>query len=155
MEDPGPAAVTSIDRDECLRLLAADTIGRLAVVVGRAPVILPVNYFLDGGVVVFRSDPGMKVDYGLRGPVAFEIDEFDRRDHTGWSVVVSGRLEEPAPFNNRAQEQIRSLPVHPWAAGEKAHWLRLVPSRITGRRLAHRGTATRGNAGASDAGADT
>ena len=26
-------------------------------------------------------------------------------------------------------------PVEPWAGGEKAHWMRLFPDRITGRRL--------------------
>jgi nitroimidazol reductase NimA-like FMN-containing flavoprotein (pyridoxamine 5'-phosphate oxidase superfamily) len=126
-----------IDRDECLRLLAADHIGRLAVVVGRAPMILPVNYVLDGDEVVFRSDPGTKVEHGLRGPVAFEIDMFDRDDHTGWSVVVAGRLEEPPPFNTTEQRRIRTVPVEPWAGGEKAHWLRLIPNQITGRRLVH------------------
>ena len=128
MEDRATGrAVKWIDRDECLRLLAAENIGRLAVVVGRAPMILPVNYVLDGEQIVFRSDPGTKVDYGLRGRVAFEIDSFDRDTHTGWSVVVSGRLEEPPPFDTAAQHEIRMLPVEPWAGGEKPHWLRLVP----------------------------
>ena len=136
MEDRATSrAVKGIDRDECLRLLAAETIGRLAVVVGRAPLILPVNYVLDGERIVFRSDPGTKVHYGLRGPVAFEIDAFDRAAHTGWSVVVAGRLEEPPPFDASAQRHIRSLPVEPWAEGEKPHWLRLIPTSITGRRL--------------------
>ena len=136
MPRPAPdATVQRLDRDECLRLLATDHIGRLAVVVGRSPNIFPVNYFLDGDVVVFRSDSGTKVDYGLRGPVAFEIDAFDRSTRTGWSVVVSGRLEEPPPFDTPAQERIRTLPVQPWASGDKPHWLRIVPSRITGRRL--------------------
>jgi uncharacterized protein len=138
MKQTANAAIEWLDRDECLRLLAADEIGRLAVVVGRTPTILPVNYHLDGDRVVFRSDPGTKVDHGLRGPVAFEIDAFDRDTRTGWSVVVTGRLEEPPPFATREQEQIHSLPVHPWAGGEKARWLRIVPSRITGRRLGAR-----------------
>jgi nitroimidazol reductase NimA-like FMN-containing flavoprotein (pyridoxamine 5'-phosphate oxidase superfamily) len=131
--------IERLDRDECLRLLAADTVGRLAVVVGRSPTILPVNYFLDGQTVVLRSDPGTKVDHGLRGPVAFEVDAFDRDARTGWSVVVSGRLEEPPPFDGAAQERIRTLPVEPWAGGDKDHWLRLVPDRITGRRLVAHG----------------
>ena len=126
-----------LDRDECLRLLGTDTIGRLAVVVGRTPTILPVNYALDGDAIIIRSDPGTKVDYGRRGPVAVEIDAFDRDDHTGWSVVVTGRLEEPPPYSAGAQRHIRSVPVEPWAGGDKAQWLRIVPSRISGRRLTH------------------
>jgi nitroimidazol reductase NimA-like FMN-containing flavoprotein (pyridoxamine 5'-phosphate oxidase superfamily) len=127
-----------LDRDECLRLLAGDCIGRLAIVVGRAPTILPVNYALDGEVVVIRSDAGTKVDHGPRAPVAFEIDHFDRATRTGWSVVVAGRLEEPPPFDTTANARIRTVPVEPWAGGEKGHWMRLVPTRITGRRLDHR-----------------
>ena len=91
MDEPANTSVEWLDRDECLRLLAADEVGRLAVVVGHAPMIVPVNYRLDGDRVVFRSDPGTKVDYGLRSPVAFEIDGIDRAAHTGWSVVVTGR----------------------------------------------------------------
>jgi nitroimidazol reductase NimA-like FMN-containing flavoprotein (pyridoxamine 5'-phosphate oxidase superfamily) len=124
-----------LDRDECFRLLAGERIGRLAVVAGRHPMIFPVNYFLDGEIVVFRSGPGTKVDHGRRGPVAFEIDRFDHDAHTGWSVVVAGRLDEPPPFDRHAQEQIRALPVEPWASGDKPHWLRLVPGRVSGRRL--------------------
>jgi hypothetical protein len=37
-----------IQRDECLRLLAGDKIGRLAVVAGNTAIVLPVNYALDG-----------------------------------------------------------------------------------------------------------
>lgn len=25
--------------------------------------------------------------------------------------------------------------VDPWAGGDKAHWMRLVPDRVTGRRI--------------------
>lgn len=33
-------------------------------------------------------------------------------------------------------ERVRRLDVDPWVGGEKAHWMRLVPDRVTGRRLA-------------------
>lgn len=47
-----------LDRDQCLRLLADDEIGRLAVIAGNTPAIFPVNYALDGDTIVFRTDPG-------------------------------------------------------------------------------------------------
>ena len=46
-----------LDREACLGLLADDEIGRLAVLAGGAPLILPVNYQLDGEAIVFRTDP--------------------------------------------------------------------------------------------------
>ncbi len=67
-----------IDRDECLRLLAGDEIGRLAVIAGNTPVVLPINYALDGETVVFRTDPGTKLDHGPRARASFEVDCFDR-----------------------------------------------------------------------------
>ena len=31
--------------------------------------------------------------------------------------------------------------VDPWAGGDKAHWMRLVPDRVTGRRIRARGSS--------------
>lgn len=127
-----------IDRDECVRLLAADEIGRLALNVGHAPTILPVNYRMDGEAVVFRTDWGTKLEMGRRAPVSFEIDAFDRANRTGWSVVLSGWLEEVTPYDAETFDRVHELPVAPWAGGEKAHWVRIVPGRITGRRVGSR-----------------
>jgi uncharacterized protein len=124
-----------IDRDECVRLLAEDEIGRLAVVDGGTPTIFPVNYRLDGEAIVFRTDPGTKLAQGPRAQVCFEIDHFDRQERTGWSVVVHGRFEEVTEYEAATFKRIHELPVDPWAGGEKAHWVRLVPQRITGRRV--------------------
>jgi nitroimidazol reductase NimA-like FMN-containing flavoprotein (pyridoxamine 5'-phosphate oxidase superfamily) len=124
-----------IDRDACLGLLAADVVGRVAVVDGGTPVILPVNYLLDGEDIVFRTDPGTKLDAASRAPACFEIDAFDRAQHTGWSVVVTGRLEEVTHYDARTWERVHALPVQPWAGGQKDHWMRLVPTSIGGRRI--------------------
>ncbi|MET0729276.1 MAG: pyridoxamine 5'-phosphate oxidase family protein [Acidimicrobiales bacterium] len=124
-----------LDRDECLRLLGSDEIGRLAFVDGHAATIVPVNYRMDGDAVVFRSDPGAKLDAGARASVSFEIDSFDRAHRRGWSVVVSGRLEEVTPYDAATYNRVHELPVEPWACGDKVHWVRIVPSRITGRRI--------------------
>lgn len=124
-----------IDRDECLALLAGDVVGRLAVVSGGAAAIFPVNYVVDGETIVFRTDPGTKLDAGGRALASFEIDGFDRERRTGWSVVASGRLEEVTPHDSRTLARLRELSVDPWAGGDKAHYVRLIPSRINGRRV--------------------
>ena len=124
-----------IDRDECLELLAGDVVGRLAVVSGGSADIFPVNYVLDGETVVFRTDPGTKLDATGRAQASFEIDRIDREHRTGWSVVASGRLEEVTRYDSRTLARLRDLPVDPWAGGDKAHYVRLIPSRITGRRV--------------------
>lgn len=125
--------IERIDRDQCLRLLAADEVGRLAVVAGGEAAIFPVNYRLDGEAIVFRTDPGTKLDHGPRSRACFEIDHFDRQERAGWSVVVTGRLEEVTRYDAATFERVQHLPIDPWAGGEKAHRVRLVPERITGR----------------------
>src|SRR3546814_9056577 len=72
---------------------------------------------------------------GRRAPVSFEIDCFDRAHHTGWSVVVSGYLDEVTPYDAETFDRVHKLAVDPWAGGENSHWVRIVPSRITGREV--------------------
>jgi nitroimidazol reductase NimA-like FMN-containing flavoprotein (pyridoxamine 5'-phosphate oxidase superfamily) len=127
-----------IDRDECLRLLARDEVGRLAVVIGRSPAIFPINYVLDGDTIVFRTDEGTKLSAAERAPACFEIDDIDREHRTGWSVVASGRLEEVTQYDARTLERLHQLPLDPWAGGDKSHWMRLIPEVITGRRVERR-----------------
>jgi nitroimidazol reductase NimA-like FMN-containing flavoprotein (pyridoxamine 5'-phosphate oxidase superfamily) len=124
-----------LDRERCLELLRDDEIGRLAVLADGGPVIFPVNYRMDGESVVFRTDPGLKLEQGVRSHGCFEIDHFDRANRSGWSVVVAGRLEEVTHYETKTWDRIHELPVDPWAGGIKEHWVRLVPSRITGRRV--------------------
>ena len=77
-----------LNRDRCLELLREDEIGRLAVLADGGPLILPVNYRMDGESIVFRTDPGLKLDQGVRSHACFEIDHFDRDNRSGWSVIA-------------------------------------------------------------------
>ncbi|MGQ0824487.1 MAG: pyridoxamine 5'-phosphate oxidase family protein [Actinomycetota bacterium] len=120
---------------ECRALLATEEIGRLAVVAGGGPHVVPVNYVFDGRAIVFRTETGTKLDAAGHVPAAFEVDSFDRERRTGWSVVVHGRLEEIDRYRGPAFERVQQLPVEPWAGGEKAHWVRLVATSVTGRRV--------------------
>lgn len=136
-----------LDREGCLALLGADETGRLAIIDGTRPVIFPVNYVLDGEDIVFRTAPGTKLDHGPRAAVCFEIDAFDRSHRAGWSVVVSGRLEEVTEYNAERFAHMSALPIDPWASGAKEHIMRLVASSITGRRVG--GSPPRGAGGAA------
>ena len=125
-----------IDRDDCLRLLATHTsgIGRLALIEGSHPVILPINYALDQDHVVFRTAAGTKLDGALRGAaVAFEIDHVDEATHTGWSVLVKGHAESVVTHNDVLR--LKALPLRPWADGEHANWVSIRPEMISGRKV--------------------
>ncbi len=125
-----------LDEQECYRLLATQQIGRLAVNAEPYPLVFPVNYALDRGVVVVRTGAGTKLAAADHANVAFEVDEIDQRSRTGWSVVVQCLAEEVTSAH-RAElvERTTATGVQPWAPGEHGHWLRLIPQGITGRRI--------------------
>ena len=131
--EPGPdpgAGLEDLTREECLQLLASQSVGRVAVPTpDGSPLVVPVNYVLDGEVVVFRSDPGSKLFALRQHPISFQIDAVDPFRRAGWSVLVQGVAYEATPL------EVEHLTVEPWAGGDKQHWVRLVPLVVTGRRI--------------------
>jgi nitroimidazol reductase NimA-like FMN-containing flavoprotein (pyridoxamine 5'-phosphate oxidase superfamily) len=126
-----------LDREECLRLLATQRFGRLAVrMQDGTPAIRPVNFAFDhhSQSVVFRTASGSKLHSLLMaGPAAFEIDGVDVRERSGWSVIVSGVTEEvhrPAEI-----ERLMTLGVIPWAPVQEPLFVRLRAFTVSGRRL--------------------
>ena len=114
--------------EECFDLLRGEVIGRVATPsVDGPPFVAPVNFVIDGTTIVFRSNPGEKLD-ALDERVSFQVDGFDHQHRTGWSVLLKGRLEVPH------HTEIAHLDLAPWV-GPRAFWIRFVPEVVTGRRL--------------------
>jgi nitroimidazol reductase NimA-like FMN-containing flavoprotein (pyridoxamine 5'-phosphate oxidase superfamily) len=132
------ARIETLSPIACDRHLRTEKIGRVAVLVDGHPEIFPVNYAMDDrGDIYFRSDPGTKLSAVAKAPtIAFEIDGIDEEYETGWSVLVIGPARWLALPDQIAK--VRSLPLKPWAAGEKANVIRLTPTKVTGRRIARR-----------------
>jgi nitroimidazol reductase NimA-like FMN-containing flavoprotein (pyridoxamine 5'-phosphate oxidase superfamily) len=126
------SGIEILGSDECKKLLAQDIVGRVAVVIGATPTILPVNYALDGDDIVMRTMPGSRLDVG-QGHAAFEVDSFDRSNQSGWSVLVTGHLEEVTWYQAKDMARLQKLTVVPWATGDRNLWLRLRPGFISGR----------------------
>ena len=83
-----------LDEPEVMRLLANCEVGRVGVTIGALPAIFPVNYRLIDGCVVFRSSPGSKLSAAAnRAVVAFEVDDYNVADRSGWSVLAVGPSE--------------------------------------------------------------
>jgi uncharacterized protein len=120
--------------DECLRLLGSRTVGRIAFVDAGTPIIVPVNYLLDGASVLIRSAPGSKLDTADRArPLAFQIDDHDPSTRTGWSVLLTG-IADPVD----EEEAIRyDRKLDAWALGDRQDvaLLRLQADAVTGRRI--------------------
>lgn len=129
--------VEHLNDTECWRLLAETPVGRVGVLVDSAPEIYPVNHLIDEGTIVFRTDSGTKLAGLAKSPaVCFQVDAIDPTDRTGWSVLVKGRAEQlrqvPDPDERHRIEQ---LPLDYWDVGVKWHWIRVVATEVTGRRI--------------------
>jgi len=110
-------------------------VGRIAFEFEGKVEIFPVNYGMEGLIIVFRTSPGTKLDAVPKTAVAFEVDSWDAESRIGWSVVAKGRAEEVTTNSGRVAEHLRRVPVHPAAPGDKWHWIAIKPSEITGRRF--------------------
>jgi nitroimidazol reductase NimA-like FMN-containing flavoprotein (pyridoxamine 5'-phosphate oxidase superfamily) len=118
---------------ECRELLAAENVGRIGFVASDGPSVLPVNYVVDDGDIVFRTSPYNEIATSIRDKrVAFEIDEFDDFLQGGWSVLAVGQAEfaddEDTPMAPTARPE-------PWAEGSRRLYVRIHVARITGRRV--------------------
>ena len=124
--------VEELDWETCLGLLDAQSVGRLAVArEDGPPPVVPVNYTLLRGSVVFRSVPGTRLRQLVHEPVTFEADSWDPESRTGWSVVVEGLAYEASD----REMEIEDIQLDSFAEQQNSRWVRLMPSSVTGRRI--------------------
>jgi hypothetical protein len=86
---------------------------------------------------VFRTGSGTLIAAHSADDVAFEVDHIDEALGQGWSVLVRGpahRVAQPGEL----QHLLERVAVTPWAAGEREVYVRIVPARMSGRRLGSR-----------------
>jgi nitroimidazol reductase NimA-like FMN-containing flavoprotein (pyridoxamine 5'-phosphate oxidase superfamily) len=129
-----------LSEDESLALIAQAQVGRIGFTGRYGPVVLPVNFKLLGGAIVIRTEQfgtiGEDLRTGIAGAeykVAFEVDDFDPATRTGWSVLVQGGVHHVDDEAER--DSLLGVGVEPWAGGEKALFLRISPTLVTGRRI--------------------
>lgn len=131
--------VIELSEERCWSLIAGAGVGRLGVSIADEPEIFPVNYFADGGSIIFRSADGTK----LRGLVSnrhvvFEVDSVGELHN--WSVSVKGTavVKEPTYANRVAED---ALP--PWNPVTEYAFVEIVPTSVTGRQFEHHLSAVR------------
>ena len=123
-----------ISLERCEELLATTKLGRVAVIVDGRPEIFPVNHVYDtaSGTVAFPTRPGTKLEGALAWPwTAFEVDGIDATG--GWSVALVGAAEEITDAEEIAR--LASARDVVWGAGDGAHWVRIVPTKVSGRTI--------------------
>ncbi|WP_432092417.1 helix-turn-helix domain-containing protein [Streptomyces sp. bgisy100] len=120
--------------EECRQHLSTHGVGRVAVATADGPAVAPVNYSVVDDEIVYRTRPGSSADPQPGTDVAFEVDHIDEAFSRGWSVLVVGRAERvtDTATADRLAERARTSA---WAGGDRRLWIRVVPLRITGRRI--------------------
>jgi nitroimidazol reductase NimA-like FMN-containing flavoprotein (pyridoxamine 5'-phosphate oxidase superfamily) len=102
--------------EECRTLLRTRTLGRVALVSGALPMIIPVEYVFDESSITFRSEHDAKLRATSPGDVvAFEVDAYDPASGDVASVHVLGRTSmftEPAPARSAPSARTEYVRLH-------------------------------------------
>jgi nitroimidazol reductase NimA-like FMN-containing flavoprotein (pyridoxamine 5'-phosphate oxidase superfamily) len=123
-----------LDERACMELLRTGEVGRVAVTLGALPAIFPVNFRMVDDAIVFRTGPGTKLSAASDGAVvAFEVDDWDRADRSGWSVLAVGPAEVVRDAD--VAFKVVDAELEPFAGGERSTIVRIDPVILSGRRI--------------------
>jgi nitroimidazol reductase NimA-like FMN-containing flavoprotein (pyridoxamine 5'-phosphate oxidase superfamily) len=135
MSDNTGSRLVVLSNNECMRLLASSSVGRVIYTDGALPAVTPVNFALFGNTVLFCTSADSRLARATEDAVvAFEVDRIDEVRQTGWSVVVTGVARGVRDAGELAR--IGQLGLVSWADGGRNHYVRVVPGSVTGRRIA-------------------
>jgi nitroimidazol reductase NimA-like FMN-containing flavoprotein (pyridoxamine 5'-phosphate oxidase superfamily) len=123
--------MVELSTEECWELLGTEEFGRLAYRLVDEVHLVPINYVVDAGTLLFRTASGNKLlAAALHSDVAFEIDWHD--DAAAWSVVVGGRLRR---LQEDEAARVEGRLVEPWVPALRYDVVELQPTSVTGRRF--------------------
>ena len=121
-----------LSRAECRQLLSSAPLGRLAVPTSHFPTLEPVSFAVVEGELIVAVRAGSAGEVVAAGTVVtFETDVLDQTARRGWSVVVSGPVEELDPD---VASLVRPL-LAPWPVADSDRLLLIRSERITGQRV--------------------
>jgi len=132
--DERPHALQTLSPAECFDLLEPGGVGRVGFTCADGIMMLPVNFAVTAKTIIFRTAPDTLLALYSGAQVGFEADRLDESLHAGWSVLVQGRAHEVR--DERAVKQLQDRThLQPWAAGARDVYVRITPTRISGRRI--------------------
>ena len=134
MSDHQAPELKTLTPEECVNRLQAAVIGRIGYVADGMATIIPVNFALLDGDIVFCTAKGSKLSWlSLRGHVTFEADESSSSAQGGWSVLVRGHAHEVTDPTELAA--LRRGSFRSWWPSPHEHWVRISIDTISGREL--------------------
>ena len=137
------SAPPQLARGECLRLMASVSMGRIIYTRQALPAVELVNFALDLGDIVIKTDGDGKLAAATRHTiVAFEADCLDAQQ-AGWSITAIGpsrEVTDPDDISRLRKIDLNSWAQgNSWAHGTREHFIRFSPELLNGRRLRARG----------------
>jgi hypothetical protein len=136
MYSDGPAP-QYLSRDECLQLMASVSMGRIIFTRQALPAVELVNFALDDGDIVIKTDGDGKLAAATRhAVVAFEADCVDVQQ-AGWSVTAIGSSREVTDPEDIGR--LRKIGLSSWTYGTRERFIRVSPELLNGRRLRSHG----------------
>ena len=128
-----------LSRDECLHLMTSVPVGRIIYTRQALPAVELVNFAVDDGDIIIRTDHSGKLAAAMRGAVvAFEADSLDTERQVGWSVTVIGQSQEVTDPGEISR--LEHMGLRPWVPGDRQHFIRIRPGMLNGRRLSGDGS---------------
>ena len=128
------SALQQLSSDECRMLMASVPVGRIIYTRRALPAVELVNFALDHGDIVIKTDRSGKLAAAARGAVvAFEADQLDLAGQSGWSVTAIGPSTEVTDPDELAR--LWTIGLKSWAPGERDHFIRISPVMLNGRHL--------------------
>jgi nitroimidazol reductase NimA-like FMN-containing flavoprotein (pyridoxamine 5'-phosphate oxidase superfamily) len=128
------AVVEQLGEPECKSLLDITNFGRIGFCDERGPMILPVNYVIVVGEIVFRTDAKTVLTNVSMKSVVFEIDGWESTS-VAWSVVARGHALEVTRALGAQYDELRAAHIPILAPGAKSHWFAMDVESISGRRI--------------------
>jgi hypothetical protein len=128
------SVLRQLTREDCLRLLATVPIGRIVYTRQALPAVELINFALESGDIIIRTDRSGQLATATRGAiVAFEADAVDPEHRSGWSVTAIGPSR--AVTDGADIARLQRIGLDSWAPGVREHFIRITPQLLNGRWL--------------------
>jgi nitroimidazol reductase NimA-like FMN-containing flavoprotein (pyridoxamine 5'-phosphate oxidase superfamily) len=135
---PGGAAhkrtLQTLSPVECFELLEPGGVGRVGFTSADGIMMLPVNFAVTAATIIFRTAPDTLLALHADAHVGFQADCIDEALHGGWSVLVQGHAHKVTD-----EREVKDLEdgtrLEPWVGGARDVYVRIAPTRISGRRI--------------------
>jgi uncharacterized protein len=114
--------------------MASVPVGRIIYTRQAMPAVDLVNFALDHGDIIVRTDHSGTLAAATCGTVvAFQADSLDLSGQAGWSVTVIGQSHEVSDADEISR--LERIGLNSWAPGEHGPFLRISPGILNGRQL--------------------